>query len=141
MNGLPRCPSLHPSAEGGMNREVRVVFSPEEDTPCAGDRATRRQGPPRVGPSSRSALARNPPSCYGEGVHPSAGERDPHSMALTLDQYASYLDTRDLSWPAAPDVERPRAKPHLSRRVKGIRAVLWNVYGTLLNISGGDLLF
>ena len=61
-------------------------------------------------------------------------------MALTLEQYASYLDTRDLSWPAAPEVERPRAKPHLSR-LSGIRVVLWNVYGTLLNIGGGELVF
>lgn len=61
-------------------------------------------------------------------------------MALTLEQYASYLDTRGLPWPAAPDVERPKAKPHL-KRLHGIRAVLWNVYGTLLNISTGELLF
>src|SRR5437764_1481143 len=61
-------------------------------------------------------------------------------MALSLEQYASYLDTRDLPWPAAPTVERPRAKPHLTR-LPGVKAVLWNVYGTLLNISGGELLF
>jgi FMN phosphatase YigB (HAD superfamily) len=61
-------------------------------------------------------------------------------MALSLEQYASYLDTRDLPWPAAPTVERPKAKPHLTR-LPGVKAVLWNVYGTLLNISGGELLF
>src|SRR5262245_27471108 len=61
-------------------------------------------------------------------------------MALTLEQYASYLDTRDLPWPAPPDVDRPKARPHLVL-LPGIRVVLWNVYGTLLNISGGDLLF
>src|SRR3954470_15877332 len=61
-------------------------------------------------------------------------------MALTLDQYASWLDTRDLPWPSAPQIDRPKAKPHLSR-LKGIKAVLWNVYGTLLNISTGELLF
>jgi FMN phosphatase YigB (HAD superfamily) len=64
----------------------------------------------------------------------------PFGMALTLEQYASYLDTRDLPWPAAPDVERPKARPHLSR-LKGIKVVLWNVYGTLVNISQGELLF
>src|SRR5262249_57807753 len=31
-------------------------------------------------------------------------------------------------------------KPHLAS-LKGVKAVLWNVYGTLLNISGGELLF
>src|SRR5436305_1929396 len=61
-------------------------------------------------------------------------------MALTLEQYASYLDTRELPWPAAPEIDRPKAKPHLAK-LKGIRAVLWNVYGTLLNIFSGELLF
>jgi FMN phosphatase YigB (HAD superfamily) len=61
-------------------------------------------------------------------------------MPLTLEQYASYLDTRDLPWPEAPEVERPRAKPHLVK-LPQVRAVLWNVYGTLLAVSGGELLF
>ena len=62
-------------------------------------------------------------------------------MALTLEQYATYLDSRrDLPWPAAPDVDRPKAKPHLVR-LPEVRAVLWNVYGTLLAIPGGDLVF
>jgi len=62
-------------------------------------------------------------------------------MPLTLEQYASYLDTRrDLSWPAPPTVERPKARPHLVR-LPQVRAVLWNVYGTLVAIPGGDLAF
>jgi FMN phosphatase YigB (HAD superfamily) len=62
-------------------------------------------------------------------------------MALTLEQYAAYLDTRrDLPWPVAPEVDRPKARPHLVR-LPEVRAVLWNVYGTLLAVSGGDLLF
>lgn len=61
-------------------------------------------------------------------------------MALTLEQYAAYLDTRGLPWPAPPTVERPRARPHLVR-LPDIRAVLWNVYGTLLAIPTGELLF
>jgi len=61
-------------------------------------------------------------------------------MALTLEQYATYLDTRDLPWPAPPAVERPKARPHV-QRLPGLRAVLWNVYGTLVAIPGGDLLF
>jgi FMN phosphatase YigB (HAD superfamily) len=60
-------------------------------------------------------------------------------MALTLEQYASYLDSRrDLPWPAPPEVERPKARPHLVH-LPEIRAVLWNVYGTLLAIPGGEL--
>jgi FMN phosphatase YigB (HAD superfamily) len=61
-------------------------------------------------------------------------------MALTLEQYVSYLDTRDLPWPAAPDLDPPKAKPHLVR-LKDVRAVTWNVYGTLLAITGGELFF
>ena len=62
-------------------------------------------------------------------------------MPLSLEQYATYLDTRrDLSWPAAPEVERPKARPHLVK-MPNVRAVLWNVYGTLVAISGGDLVF
>ncbi len=61
-------------------------------------------------------------------------------MALTLQQYATYLDTRGLPWPAPPEVERPRARPHL-KPLPEVRCVLWNVYGTLLAIGGGELLF
>jgi FMN phosphatase YigB (HAD superfamily) len=60
-------------------------------------------------------------------------------MPLTLDQYATYLDSRALPWPAAPEVAAPRAKPHLVR-IPELRAVLWNVYGTLLCINQGELL-
>ena len=59
-------------------------------------------------------------------------------MPLTLEQYASYLDTRGLSWPAPPPPERPKARPHL-KPLPEVRVVAWNVYGTLLNISGGEL--
>src|SRR5713226_1794770 len=61
-------------------------------------------------------------------------------MALTLQQYANYLDTRDLPWPAPPVVERAKAKAYLIR-LPDIRAVTWNIYGTLLAISGGELYF
>lgn len=60
-------------------------------------------------------------------------------MPLTLDQYADLLDGRaDLPMPEAPDVEAVKAKPHLPP-LPGIRAVLWTVYGTLLNIPTGEL--
>jgi FMN phosphatase YigB (HAD superfamily) len=61
-------------------------------------------------------------------------------MALTLQQYATYLDTRDLPWPAPPEIDRPKARPHLVR-LDDIRCVLWNVYGTLLAVAGGELRF
>jgi FMN phosphatase YigB (HAD superfamily) len=62
-------------------------------------------------------------------------------MPLSLEQYADYLDTRsDLPWPAAPSITPVKARPHLVR-LPEIRAVLWNVYGTLLAIPLGELLF
>jgi hypothetical protein len=56
-------------------------------------------------------------------------------MPLTLEQYATQLDARGLPWPATPKV-----KSHL-KPLPGIRAVVWNVYGTLLSIAEGDLKF
>jgi hypothetical protein len=62
-------------------------------------------------------------------------------MPLSLEQYATWLDGRsDLVWPAPPPVEPAKAAAHL-KRLNGVRAVLWNVYGTLLAIPHGDLLF
>lgn len=60
-------------------------------------------------------------------------------MPLTLEQYDEHLTARaDLSWPAAPDVHRTKSKPHL-KPLPMVKAVTWNVYGTLLAISGGEL--
>ena len=62
-------------------------------------------------------------------------------MPLSLEQYATWLDGRhDLHWPAAPIPEPPKARPHL-KRLRNVRAVLWNVYGTLLAIPFGELVF
>src|SRR5262245_50082863 len=61
-------------------------------------------------------------------------------MSLTLEEYASYLDSRDVTWPAAPPIERVKARPHLKRLPK-VRAVSWSIYGTLLSIAGGELYF
>jgi FMN phosphatase YigB (HAD superfamily) len=61
-------------------------------------------------------------------------------MPLSIEQYAAYLDTRDLPWPAAPDPDPPKAKPHLPA-LHGVRAILWNVYGTLLAVTEGELKF
>src|SRR5262249_59248688 len=41
---------------------------------------------------------------------------------------------------APPAVERPKAKADVGR-LPGVRAVLWNVYGTLLSLAGGELYF
>jgi FMN phosphatase YigB (HAD superfamily) len=59
-------------------------------------------------------------------------------MPLTLEQYATYLDTRDLPWPAPPEPSPAKAKPHLVP-LPDVRAVTWNVYGTLVVLAGGEL--
>src|SRR5262245_47460026 len=61
-------------------------------------------------------------------------------MPQSLEQYAESLEQRrDLNWPAPPEVERVRAKPHL-KKLEDVRAVVWSVYGTLLSISQAELL-
>lgn len=59
-------------------------------------------------------------------------------MALTLEQYARYLDSRGLTWPMPPEPRKPKAKPHLVP-LPHVKLVTWNIYGTLLAISGGEL--
>jgi len=59
-------------------------------------------------------------------------------MPLTLEQYATYLDTRNLAWPARPTIEPVKVRPRLVP-LPGIRLVTWNVYGTLLGITSGEL--
>jgi FMN phosphatase YigB (HAD superfamily) len=61
-------------------------------------------------------------------------------MPLTLEQYVERLDERtDLPWPKAPALDPPKAKPHLARLP--VKAVMWTVYGTLVAIPQGELLF
>jgi FMN phosphatase YigB (HAD superfamily) len=61
-------------------------------------------------------------------------------MPFTLDQYASFLDTKGLPWPAPPVATPVKARPHLTR-LPQVRAVLWSTYGTLLAIPLGELVF
>ncbi len=61
-------------------------------------------------------------------------------MARSLQEYAAWLDDRQLLWPQAPQPVSPKATPYL-KPLEGIRAVTWGVYGTLLTISSGRLQF
>lgn len=61
-------------------------------------------------------------------------------MAKSLFEYAEWLAGRHLRWPAAPKFESAKATPYL-KPIAGIKAVTWNIYGTLLRISDGELLF
>lgn len=59
-------------------------------------------------------------------------------MPLTLEQYIEQIHQKPgIPWPKPMPPEPVKAKP--STRPLGIRAVLWNVYGTLLNINGGEI--
>ena len=60
-------------------------------------------------------------------------------MAQTLLEYARWLDGRDLIWPAPPKFVPASATPAI-KPLRGIKAVTWSVYGTLLRISEGKLL-
>jgi len=61
-------------------------------------------------------------------------------MPQTLSEYAEWLEQRsDLIWPKPPPLEKPKAKPY-TLPLEGIKAVTWNVYGTLLHLSAGRLL-
>lgn len=60
-------------------------------------------------------------------------------MTQTLQEYAAWLDQRgDLIWPQVPNIVPVNAKAH-DRPIAGIRAVVWNLYGTLIRITDGDL--
>lgn len=61
-------------------------------------------------------------------------------MPLSLDQYSDFLETRDVIWPAPPAPMPVKARPHLTR-LPEVRAVLWTAYGTLVNITEGELKF
>jgi FMN phosphatase YigB (HAD superfamily) len=57
-------------------------------------------------------------------------------MSQTLAEYSDFLDGRSLIWPHVPPVRPIAATPSLAP-LPGIRAVLWDVYGTLLRVSDG----
>ena len=57
-------------------------------------------------------------------------------MPLTLAEYADQLDERKLLWPAVGPPVTVKAKPSI-RPLPGVRAVLWDVYGTLLRVTEG----
>jgi FMN phosphatase YigB (HAD superfamily) len=56
----------------------------------------------------------------------------------TLLEYSDWLDDRKLRWPAAPKHQPVTAKAYTEPLV-GIRGVAFNIYGTLLRISDGEL--
>ena len=62
-------------------------------------------------------------------------------MSKTLMEYADWLDERDeLIWPFPPKIVPVKATPSI-KPLPGIQAVTWSIYGTLLRISEGQLLF
>lgn len=61
-------------------------------------------------------------------------------MPKTLLEYSDWLAERNLKWPAAPKVVPVKATPSI-KPMENIRGVTWNLYGTLLRITDGELLF
>lgn len=59
-------------------------------------------------------------------------------MPQTLLEFMDALDERDLIWPQPADPVPLRAKPTL-QPLPDVRAITWNVYGTLLTINDGQL--
>jgi len=57
-------------------------------------------------------------------------------MSQSLAEYADHLDERRLIWPKVPAPKVIAATPY-AKPLPGIRAVLWDVYGTLLRVSDG----
>lgn len=57
-------------------------------------------------------------------------------MSLSLAEYADLLDERKLIWPRVPAPKAVNANPSI-KPLPGIRAVLWDIYGTLLRVSDG----
>ncbi len=65
---------------------------------------------------------------------------DNASMAKTLSEYLEWLESRKLMWPAPPKREPVKATPFV-KPFENIGAVVWNIYGTLLRIADGRLLY
>jgi len=61
-------------------------------------------------------------------------------MAKTLLEYADSLDERDLRWPAHPKLVPVNAAPSM-KPLAGIRGITWSLYGTLVRITDGELMF
>lgn len=60
-------------------------------------------------------------------------------MPKSLQEYAQWLNNRDLLWPTAPEPVPAKATA-ATKPLSGIRGVVWDLYGTLLTISEGRLL-
>lgn len=59
----------------------------------------------------------------------------------SLPEYADWLaDRDDLIWPRPPAPKSAKARP-FSAHLAGIRAVTWDIYGTLLQVPDGQLNF
>jgi len=60
-------------------------------------------------------------------------------MPKSLNEYADWLEGRELLWPAPPKPQPAKATPY-TKPLKNIEGVVWDIYGTLLTISEGRLL-
>ncbi len=61
-------------------------------------------------------------------------------MPLSLAEYSDTLDERNLLWPSVPAAKSVNATATL-KALPGIKLVLWDVFGTLIRITDGKLMW
>ncbi|MDX1969634.1 MAG: HAD hydrolase-like protein [Planctomycetaceae bacterium] len=61
-------------------------------------------------------------------------------MPKTITEYAKWLAERNLRWPTPPKPQPVHAAP-FTKPIAGLKGVAWDVYGTLLRIADGELIF
>ncbi len=82
--------------------------------------------------NNRGAVQYEPPTIH----RPSRLSFSKSLMPQSLAEYADHLDERRLIWPQVPAAKAVPATPSV-KHLPDIRAVLWDVYGTLLRVSDG----
>lgn len=65
---------------------------------------------------------------------------DTSCMSLSIAEYADLLERRKLIWPRVPAPKPVKAKPSIAP-LRGIKAVLWDVYGTLMRTPDSGFTF
>ena len=60
-------------------------------------------------------------------------------MPKSLQEYADWLNDRDMIWPKVPAIDRLKATA-FAKPLEGVRCLVWSPYGTLIRIGDGRVL-